>query len=341
MNIAIPKEKKTKEHRVALIPEDVKILIEAGHKVFVEDYAGEKAGFSNEKYVKVGAEIVSKEEIYNQELIVKVKEPSLETIKENQIIMSYLHIEKGQNPELVAKLIEKNVTAYAYEMISVNGRRAISLGFEAGIVGMFEGLRTYGKTMKENPFENIQTIWAYNNKNEAYLELRKIDPRNFNAKITIAGYGQVSKGAQEVLAQLSHPPIVLKEEDTVRKGTPKIWEHLSDTDIFFNAVLWYPDQDRVITKEDLKRMKKDSLIIDVSCDENGAIETCQATSWENPTYQVDGITHFCVDNLPSALAHDSSKVLSKSILSYVLKVANGEVLKTGLMTKDGKLSEHF
>ena len=161
MNIAIPKEKKTKEHRVALIPEDVKILIEAGHKVFVEDYAGEKAGFSNEKYVKVGAEIVSKEEIYNQELIVKVKEPSLETIKENQIIMSYLHIEKGQNPELVAKLIEKNVTAYAYEMISVNGRRAISLGFEAGIVGMFEGLRTYGKTMKENPFENIQTIWAY------------------------------------------------------------------------------------------------------------------------------------------------------------------------------------
>ncbi len=338
MNIAIPKETKTKEHRVALVPEDVKILIEADHQVFVEDNAGLNAGFPNSEYEKVGAKIATKEEIYNQQLIVRVKEPPLETIKDNQIIMSYLHIEKGQNPELVNKLIEKNVTAYALEEIRnlKTNHRLVSLGFEAGIVGMFEGLRAYGKKLENNHFEKIKTIWDYKNKTEAYLALREINPRLFTANVTIAGYGKVSKGAQEVLAQLSHPPMILKEEDTERTNPPKIWKHLPTTDIFVNAVLWYPGQDRVLTKEDLKRMKKNALIVDISCDENGGIETCHATAWENPTYEVDEITHFCVDNLPSALAHDSSRVLSKAILPFVLNVANGEELETGLMTKNGK-----
>jgi alanine dehydrogenase len=336
MNIAIPKETKAKEHRVALVPEDVKKLTQAGHKVFVEDDAGLNANYPNQEYEKVGAKITTTKEALKQQLIVRVKEPAIKNLKEKQIIMSYFHIEKGQNHKLLNALLENNITAYAYEMMQdKNNRRVIGMGFEAGIVGMFEGLRTYAKKIKNNPFKNIKSLWDYKNKEEAYQELRKIDPRLFTANIVIAGYGQVSKGAQEVLAQLSHPPLVLKEEDTIRTPLPKIWEHLPKINIFLNAVLWYPGQDRVITKKDLKKMKKDSLIIDVSCDENGAIETCRATSWEEPTYEVNGIIHFCVDNLPSAIAHDSSKVISKAILPYVLKVANGEEI-TGLMTKNKK-----
>ena len=83
-------------------------------------------------------------------------------------------------------------------------------------------------------------------------------------------------------------------------------------------------------------MKKTALIIDISCDKNGAIETSIPTTWDNPTYKVEGITHFCVDNLPSVIPRDASIHLSNMILPYVMKVANGEELKTGMMTKNGE-----
>jgi len=352
MNLGLPKEIKTKEHRVALVPEDVKILVEAGHQVFLENSAGTAAGFPNEEYQKARATIVSKEEVYQQPLIVRVKEPPIETLRENQIIMSFLHIEKDQNPILLNALLQNNITSYAFEEIRdpKTKHRLVSLGFEAGIVGMFEGLRNYGSILekqgKENIFKNIKPMKEYKNKAKAYLDLREIDPRDFKANIYITGYGKVSKGAQEVLAQLSHPPIILREEDTVRttvlnKEFAYIWKHLPKIDLFVNAIAWTPDQSRILTKEDLNLMKNNTLIVDISCDENGGIETCRATNWEQPTYEIITksnklIIHQCIDNLPSAMAHDSSTCLSQMVLSHLMKVANGERLETGLMTTERK-----
>lgn len=352
MNIGLVKETKLGEKRVALIPEHIKALVEANHSVFVEENAGTAAGFSNEKYQRAGAKIVSTTEAYQQPLIVRVKEPPLKTLRDGQTLMGYLHIEKGQNPTLRDKLLEKRVTAYAFEEIRdpKTYHRLVSLGFEAGVVGMFEGLRHYGKILKQqgkdNLFKNVKPMQEYPTKTDAYLALRDINPRDFTANVCIAGYGKVSKGTQEVLAQLSHPPLVLREENTVRteilgKDFAYIWKHLPDIDIFVNAIVWQPGQQRVLAAGDLERMRDYSLIVDISCDKEGGIQTCRITTWEEPTYEITTnnnkkITHFCVDNLPSAMAYDSSSVLSRMIFPYVLKVANGNELETGLMTKEGK-----
>ncbi len=111
--------------------------------------------------------------------------------------------------------------------------------------------------------------------------------------------------------------------------------YLPKADIIVNAVDWYPDEPRIITKNMLKLMKKTAIIVDISCDENGAVESCIPTTWQKPAYVFDGITHFCVDNLPSAVPRDASAHLSSMIIPHVLKVANGEDLNTGLMTKNG------
>ena len=352
MNIALPKETKVGEKRIALVPEHVKKLIDAGHRVLIEKDAGIGAGFSDQEYARVGAQIVSAEEIYQQPLIVRVKEPPLETLRSNQTIMSYLHIEKNQNPVLLQALLDHNITAYAFEEIRdpQTKHNLISQGFEAGVVGMFEGLRYYGEILEKNnqpnPFKNIKTMQDYLTKKEAYLALREINPRDIKMNVCLAGYGKVSKGCQEVLAQLSNPPLVLREEDTARtkiwgKDFAYIWKHLPTIDIFVNAVFWKPGQQRVLTKQDLELMKKDGLIIDISCDQAGGIETCTPTDWQNPTYQIQTdnhktITHFCVDNLPSAMANEASLNISRMTYSSILKVANGEELTYGLMTKEGQ-----
>src|SRR3989304_8720672 len=143
MIIGIPKETKENEFRIALTPEHVALLCAEGHSVFIEKGAGAGCKFSDEEYAIAGGK--NKENVDNCEMIVRVKEPPLHTIKENQTIMGYLHIEKGQNPVLLKKLLEKNVTSYAYEQIkNKKGERLVNLGVEAGIVGMYEGLRLYG-----------------------------------------------------------------------------------------------------------------------------------------------------------------------------------------------------
>ncbi len=353
MKIGVVKETKVKEHRVVLVPGDVKKIIEAGHEVYIENNAGAEAGFSNEDYQEAGAIITSTEEVYNMPMLCRVKEPPISTLKEGQILVGYLHVEKNQNPELLKALMEKNITAYAMEEFRSQNNpniRLVSLGFEAGVVGMFEGLRTYGKMLEEreleNPFHKVKSMWEYPSKLDAYMALRTIDPRKIDIKIAIAGYGKVSKGAQEVLAQLSCPPLVLKEEDTLRtkvmgKDFAYIWKHLPEIDIFVNAIVWRPGQGRVLTNEDLEKMKNHSLIIDVSCDAGGGIQSSRPTSWENPTYKVKTenkkeVSLYCVDNLPSAMAHDVSISLSRMASRQILKIANGEEVPSGLMTKEGK-----
>ncbi|GAG51693.1 unnamed protein product, partial [marine sediment metagenome] len=112
--------------------------------------------------------------------------------------------------------------------------------------------------------------------------------------------------------------------------------YLQDVDILVNSVDWYPDEPRIITKAALGSLKGTALILDISCDKNGAVETCVPTTWNDPVYKVNGITHFCVSNLPSAIPGDSSTHLSGMIVPHVMKVAKGGELNTGLVTRDGE-----
>ena len=332
MIIGIPKETKLGEGRVALIPDHVRLLTKAGHTIFVERNAGKKCKFSNRAYEKVGAFVV--DDVYDCEMIVRVKRPPLHTIKKNQVIMGYLHVEKGQNPVLLKKLLEQNTISYAYEEIrDEEGERLVNLGVEAGIVGMYEGLRLYGKVLKKHGFENrfkeLKPIKRYYCVENIYKALREANIHN-SVNVYILGKGRVSSGAQTILKYASIQPNVLYRDKTIF-----IDQYLPKADIIVNAVDWYPHEPRIITKDTLKLMKKTAVIVDISCDENGSIESCIPTTWQKPTYVFNGITHFCVDNLPSAIPRDSSIHLSEMIIPHVLKVANDAELETGLMTKNG------
>jgi len=332
MQIGIPKETKIGEVRVALIPEHVKVLTSQGHEVLVEKDAGKGCKFSNSDYKKVGAKIV--DDVYDCEMIVRVKQPALATIKKNQIIMGYLHVEKGQSMTLLRKLLSQTTTSYAYEELrDEKGNRQVNLGQEAGIVGMYEGLRLYGKIREkagfENRFKKLKPIKSYFDVQEVYKALSEANLHN-GVNIYILGKGTVSAGAQKVLNYTD-----IKVNVLYRNKTPYISDYLPKADIIINAVDWYPGEPRIITNEMLKLMKKTAVIVDISCDENGAIESCIPTQWQKPTYVFNGITHSCIDNLPSAIPRDASIHLSEMIIPHVLKVANKEDYVNGLMTKEG------
>jgi hypothetical protein len=241
--------------------------------------------------------------------------------------MGYLHVEKRQNPVLLRKLLKEKTRAYAYEEMrnSRNNKRLVNLGYEAGVVGMYEGLREYG-----GPFKHLPSIKEVGQKEafKALSELISIKKPKLN--ITIMGNGRVSAGVQDVLKIAKIRPKILS-----RKQTQHIIKYLPDIDILVNAVVWYPTEPRILKKDMLKLMKRSALIDDITCDKNGSIETCVPTSWTNPTYKVHGVKHLCIDNLPSAIPREASIHLSKMILPYVLTVANGDDLRKGLMTKSG------
>jgi hypothetical protein len=235
---------------------------------------------------------------------------------------------------LLKKLISQNNLSYAYEEIrDEKGYRLVNLGKEAGIVGMYEGLRLYGKVLEKNGFVNrfkkLKPIKKYFCIDDVYKALKEADVHN-NVNVYILGKGTVSFGAQTVLKYTEIKPDVLYRDRTVF-----IDEYLPKADIILNAVDWYPGESRIITKDMLKFMKKTAVIVDISCDENGSIESCVPTTWQKPTYVFNDVTHFCVDNLPSAVPRDASLHLSSMIIPHVLKVANNEELSTGLMTKKG------
>lgn len=332
MIIGIPKETKIGEGRVALVPDHVRLLTDDGHTVFVEKDAGKKCGFSNREYEKNGAFI--KKDVYDSEMVVRVKAPPLATLRPKQIVMGYLHVEKGQNIPLLKKLLDLEVTSYAFEEIKDHkGERLVNLGVEAGIVGMYEGLRLYGKVLEKNKlinrFKKLSPIKKFRSIENVYRTLAEANLHN-GVNVYILGKGRVSSGAQEILKYVKIVPQVLYRNKTVF-----IDQYLSKADIIVNAVDWYPDEPRIITKEMLKLMKKTAVIVDISCDENGAIESCIPTTWQKPSYVFNGITHYCVDNLPSAVPRDSSIRLSTMIIEHVRKVANNKKLETGLMTKNG------
>ena len=331
MEIGIPVESKEAENRVALVPGDVKKLVSAGHKVFVERGAGAQAGFSDKEYAEAGAKTTGS--AWKHELVVKVKAQAKDPLREEQILMAYLHVEKMQSPKLLKKLLEKKVTSYAFEEIrDSNGKRLVNLGYEGGVVGMYEGLRVFGGLLQEsgeeNPFRKLPDMKKVR-KEKSYALLEKLKLKK-KPSVAIMGAGNVSKGVQEVLGKAGIRPQVLLHRETAHME-----RFLPELDILVNAVLWKPGEKHLVSRKMLKLLKKSALVVDISCDEKGAVESCVPTKWSSPTYKVGRITHVCIDNLPAAIPKEASEHLSSMILRFVLRVAGGEELKTGLMTRNG------
>jgi alanine dehydrogenase len=324
--IGIPKEIKNHEHRVSITPPGVHSLVESGHQIIVEKDAGRGSGFLDEDFTSAGASIVpDAATVYRQsEMILKVKEifpQEFEFLKSGQIIFTYLH--SANNPEETQALLDKQVVAIAYEDMETDDGQApllTPMSEIAGEVGLIMGVY------------QMFTI----NGGRGILIGGAVGAAP--ARIVILGAGNVGLGAARYAIGLGADATLMDVDiDRLREVRQKICPRsktlflnaynvrsiLPQTDMLINAVKWPPGaENHIVTRDMLKLMKKGSLIVDISCDPAGAIETCRPTSHDNPIYEVEGVRHYCVDNLPAAVARTSSIALSNASLPYVIKIAN-------------------
>ena len=325
MIISVPKEIKKNEYRVSITPAGVETLVSKGHELIIETKAGIASGISDVDYEAAGARIATDSRaIYGSgELILKVKElfpVEFDLLREGQIIFSYLH--SANNPEETQALLDQNVIAIAYEDVETDDGKAPLLTPMSEIAGEVGLLMGAYHMFTVNGGAGILIGGAVG-----------AEP----AKIVILGAGNVGLGAARYAIGLGADVTILDVDlDRLRDARQKIFPRvktlflngynvryiLPHVDLLINAVKWPPRADKhIVTRDMLKIMKKEALIVDISCDPAGAIETCVPTSHDEPIYEVEGIRHYCVDNLPSAVARTASNALCNTSLPYVMEIA--------------------
>lgn len=326
MIIGVPKEMKEDEHRVALHPAGVQVLTTRGHRVLVERGAGEGSGFCNEAYVAAGAEIVPHAKVIyaEAELIYKVKEPLPQEyglLREGQILFTYLHLAPAF--ELTRVLLERKVVGIAYETVETSdGRKPLlePMSEIAGRMSIHIGAHYLSK--------------AFGGRGVLIGGIPGVPP----ATVVILGGGTVGYNAAKVAAGmgawvylLEVSPLRLRHLDevlpdnvtTLMSNAYSIEEGVKRADILIGAVLIPGARTpRLVTKEMLKSMKPGSVIVDVSVDQGGCCETTRPTTHSNPVYQVDGILHYAVTNMPAAFSRTATFALTNATLPYALLIAD-------------------
>lgn len=280
--VGFPISQKLNERRRCLIPSDIKFIKNIKNLYLEEDY-GKVLGFDDEEYLKMGVQMVSKEEVLSKDIICdpKIGDASYIQLLRNQTIYGWVHA--VQNKHLTDILINNKITAFAWEDMFADGKHTF---------------------WRNNEIAGEAAIL------HAYL-LHAVFP--YETKVAVLGRGNIARGAMRILISLGADVTVYdkKTENLFQK-------QLCQYDVIVNAIYWDTSRkDHIIYKKDLKRMKKGSLIIDVSCDENGGIETSVPTDMNNPTYVIDGITHYAVDHTPSifykTISESLSGIVSKTI----------------------------
>ena len=351
MIIGIPREVKDHESRVGITPAGVKALSEAGHKVLVETHAGELSALTDDDYQAAGAEIVgSAHNVWGMaDMVVKVKEPVEKEygfFREGLVLFTYLHL--APLPELTDKLLTKKVTGIAYETIRDK-----------------QGTLPLLTPMSEVAGRMSVQVGA------SYLEKEKGGrgvllggvPGVPPAKVCIIGGGIVGTNAAKVaLGMGARVKIVdlnlnrLRELDdifngrliTVASNSYNVARATAESDLVIGGVL-IPGAaaPKIVTKEMVAGMKKGSVIVDVAIDQGGCIETARPTTHSDPSYEVNGVVHYCVTNMPAAVPNTSTLALTNATFPYVLRLARegaraailaDDGIREGVNTYDGRLT---
>lgn len=324
MIIGCPKEIKTHEYRVGLTPSNVADYVAAGHKVIIESHAGEAIGFSDEMYQKAGASIADKASLFEQaEMIIKVKEPIASEyayFREGQILYTYLHL--AADRELTNMLLAKKIFAIAYETIKVRNTLPClaPMSCIAGRLAVLESAKYIQKHFGGNG------------------TLLSGVPGVKNGNVVIIGGGVVGLNAAQIavgiganvtildidtdrLAYIDH--IFDMKVHTLYSSRGNLLSALESADAVIGAVL-IPGAKapKLVRREDLKVMKKGAILTDVAIDQGGCFETSKATSHSDPVFEIDGILHYCVANMPGAVARTSTLALTDSTLRFGLEIAN-------------------
>lgn len=301
--IGFPISHKENENRRAIVPDHVK-RIDNPELLYFEKGYGDVLGIADEEYEKCGCHIDSHDEVLKKEIICDPKigdADYLETLH-NQTIFGWIHA--TQNRDITNKLIDGELTAYAWEKMFYKGRHVFWRNNElAGEAAVMHAFQCYGRM----PYET---------------------------DVAVIGRGNTARGAIKVLNMLG-----AKVMQYDRRTEDLLREEIGRYDVIINCVLWdVMRKDHILYRSDLKRMKRNSMIIDVSCDRNGGIETSVPTTIENPTYIVDGVLHYAVDHTPSLFHKTFTLNNSDVIWPYINQLQKEEcdkVLSDALIIQNG------
>ena len=326
MIIGVPKETKTDEYRVGLLPVGAQLLTGDRHTVLVEQQAGLGSGFSDGQYSAAGAQIAATaEEIYaGAELIVKVKEPQpheMALLREGQTVFCYFHFAASR--ELTAGCLEAGITAVAYETLQdAHGRLPLltPMSEVAGKMCVHEGAKYLERPMMGRGI------------------LLGGVPGVAPANVLILGGGVVGTNAARIAAGMGANVTIMDinldrlryldeimpaNVTTIYCDPHAVEQYAIGADLIIGAVLIPGGRTPVlIGRPLLKKMKTGSVIVDVCIDQGGCVETCRPTTHHDPTYVVDGVVHYCVTNIPGAVSRTSSQALCNATLPYVRELAS-------------------
>jgi alanine dehydrogenase len=351
MLVGVPKEVKTHEYRVGLTPGSVREMAARGHRVLVESMAGHAIGLDDDEYRAAGAEVVAgPAELFGRaELIVKVKEPQpaeLAMLRPGQVLFAYLHL--APDPEQAKGLMASGCVAIAYETVTdphgglpllapmseVAGRMAVQAG--AHCLEMEQG----GRGMLLGGVPGVPA-----------------------AKVVILGGGVVGTNAARMAMGLEAKVVVIDKNlrrlydldlqfgaklQTIFSTSVAIEEHALDADLVIGAALVAgATAPRLVTEDMVKRMKRGAVLVDVSIDQGGCFETSRPTTHAEPTYRLHEVVHYCVANMPGAVARTSTFALNNATLPFALALADkgwrralreDAHLRDGLNVADGAIT---
>ena len=349
MIIGVPKEIKEQEQRVALLPSAAEQLKRRGHSVLVEKSAGTGSGYSDEQYVKAGAEIVDRaEDVFKRaDLVVKVKEPlkaEFPLLRKGQILFTYLHL--AASKPLTEALLKSGVTGVAYETIQV-GNRLPLLEPMSEVAGRMSVVMGASFLAKHNGGSGVLLGGV-----PGVLPGRVVviggGTSGVNALRMAKGLGADVTILDIDVERLRFLDVAMDNLHTLYSSEANLNELMPDCDLLIGAVLLPGAKaPKLITRAMLRKMKRGSVFVDISIDQGGCAETSRPTTHVDPVYVEEGVTHYCVANMPAAYARTATQALTNVTYRYVELLANLGIegacqkqpaLIGGINTRDGRLT---
>jgi alanine dehydrogenase len=331
MLVGVPKEIKTREYRVGLVPGGVHALAGRGHTVLVEKGAGVGSGIPDEAYVRAGAQIAaSAQEVWTRaEMIVKVKEPvepEYELLQEGQTVYTYFHL--AAVPPLAKVLLERKVAAVAYETIQTEDGQLPLLKPMSEVAGRMAVQIGAVQLEKEHGGKGILLSGV---------------PGVRRGRVVILGGGTVGTNAAKLASGMGAETVVLDVSNNrlgylddifgsrvtpVYSDQDQIAKYVREADLVIGGVL-IPGAKapKLVSEKLVSQMQEGSVVVDVAVDQGGCIETCRPTTHDHPTYTVHGVVHYCVANMPGAVAQTSTFALTNTTIRYAVKLADRGVVE--------------
>jgi alanine dehydrogenase len=327
MRIGIPRELKPREGRVGLIPAACGELVRGGHEVFVEQGAGEKSGYGDQHYRDAGVTVLpGADALFDKsQMIVKVKEPieaDLKRLRKDHLLFCYLHL--AALPELTRRLCDIGLTAVAFETVEDRAGRLPLLAPMSDIAGRLS--MQYATTLLHQPQGGKGILLGG-------------VPAARRGRVVVLG-GGVAGGSSALVAAGLGAEIIVFDTDrdkllaarALGPNVTALYPHASDVadavrqaDVVIGAVLITGARaPHVVSSDMVRSMAPGSVVVDISVDQGGCIETTRPTTWEAPTYQWEGVTHLCVTNMPGCVPRTSSQALSAAITSFAQQLADDD-----------------